>query len=67
MPPVAANSACACEPSSVLTCDTFAELEYAAEDTVAFGRWKMKYNHNLSKAYLAGKWSPLAAIRTLLK
>ena len=59
--------ACACDPSSVLTCDTFAELEYAAENTVAFGVWKMKYNHNVTEAYLRGTWSPAAAIQKMLK
>ena len=58
---------CACDPSSVLTCDTFAELEYAAENTVAFGVWKMKYNHNVTEAYLRGQWSPVQAIQKMLK
>ena len=58
---------CACDPSNVLTCDTFAELDYAAENTVAFGVWKMKYNHNVTEAYLRGQWSPLQAIQKMLK
>lgn len=61
------NSACACEPSKVLTCAGYDELDYQALDTVAFGSWKMKFNANDSKAYLAGKWNPLTALKKILQ
>ena len=43
---------CNCQPSQVLFCDTIGALDYDAEDTVAFGAWKMKYNQNVTDAYL---------------
>ena len=60
-------SACICEPSQVLTCDNVAGMKFTDSDTVAFGTWKMKFNANLSKAYLAGKWNPNAAAYKLIK
>ena len=64
------KASCACDPSMVLTCEDFGsdeELVYEAVDTVAFGVWKMKYNHNLSKALWDGKWDPVKAIQKLFK
>ena len=43
---------CNCQPSQVLFCDTFGKLDYDDENTVAFGAWKMKYNQNVTDAYL---------------
>jgi len=60
-------SDCACEPSKVLTCEGYDTLDYAALDTVAFGSWKMKFNANDSKAYLAGQWNPVTALKKIMK
>ena len=46
------EDACNCKPSQVLKCDTVAGLEFEDSDTVAFGMWKMKFNANVTKAYL---------------
>ena len=46
------EDACNCKPSQILKCDTFAGLEFDDSDTVAFGMWKMKFNANVTKAYL---------------
>lgn len=56
-----------CEPSNVLTCDTYEEVEYAANDTVAFGNWKMVFNANDSKEYLAGTFDIDKEIKQAMK
>ena len=58
---------CLCNPSSVLTCDTFGDLDFEALDTVAFGTWKMKFNANASEGYYTGKFNPVSAVRKLFK
>ena len=58
---------CACEPAKALACDDYAALNFQAYDTVAFGNWKIKFNSNVSKAYLAGKWGPVDAVAKLFK
>ena len=47
-------SECACSPSQVLKCDAVDGISFEDSDTVAFGAWKMKFNANVTKAYLAG-------------
>ena len=46
------GDACNCQPSQILKCDTVAGLEFEDSDTVAFGMWKMRFNANVTKAYL---------------
>jgi len=60
-------SECACEPSKVLTCETYGELAYEAVDSIAFGAWKIRFNANDSKAYLSGKWNPVTAIKKIMQ
>ena len=48
----ASKTDCVCAPSQVLKCDD--TIEFVDQNTVAFGSWKMKYNANVTKAYLAG-------------
>lgn len=60
-------TSCLCEPSKVLTCDTFAGLEYDDSDTVAFGAWKMKFNRNLSEEYMAGEANFIERLRKMFK
>ena len=47
---------CACERSKVLTCESCAdgsvEAEFVDAETVAFGKWKMKFNANDTKAIM---------------
>ena len=45
------NRACICSPSQVLKCDGFADLAYQVEDTVAFGRWAVRYRGTASRLY----------------
>ena len=62
--------ACACDRSQVLNCTNFGagvDIGFVDSDTVAFGRWKMRYNDKLSVAYAEGKWNPISAIRNLIK
>ena len=44
---------CICKPSQVLKCDAVDGVTFVDERTVAFGAWKMKFNANVTKAYLA--------------
>ena len=48
-----AKGECACEPSQVLKCDAVDGISFEDSDTVAFGAWKMKFNANVTKEYMA--------------
>jgi len=61
------TSTCACEPSKILTCESYEKLEYSAGNTVAFGSWKMKFNANDSKAYYSGAWNPVSALKKIMQ
>ena len=61
-PKTSANAACLCAPSMVVLCDSNGAWVADDEGSVAFGKWKMKYNASASKAYAAGRWNPITAI-----
>ena len=48
----AANEECICKPSQVLKCSAVDGISFEDERTVAFGAWKMKFNANVTKAYM---------------
>ena len=48
----AANAECICKPSQVLFCNAVDGISFEDSDTVAFGAWKMKFNANVTKAYM---------------
>ena len=47
-----ANAECICKPSQVLFCTAVDGISFEDSDTVAFGAWKMKFNANVTKAYM---------------
>ena len=48
-----ANAECICQPSQVLKCSAVDGVSFEDENTVAFGAWKMKFNANVTKEYMA--------------
>ena len=59
---------CGCQPSQVLKCDCYIDFEFMDENTVAFGTWKMKYNPEITKAYMAsGEYALLESLVAPMK
>ena len=48
----ASKTECVCQPSQILKCDAVDGVSFEDSDTIAFGSWKMKFNANVTKAYL---------------